>query len=125
MNSEYITNGEANRGAIASAVRFRRLQRTEIENLCAKPEVQSVFIGDSFSGKKKPKSEWDEAYLNSLHGAYYGCFNRDYLLHLDEVAEFVSNANSQKKVIRKMIKAGVSIVLVIIAGIIVYKYIIH
>jgi hypothetical protein len=135
MNNEYIINGRANRGAIASAVRFRRLRRTGIENICAMPEVRSVFIGDNFSGKKRPKSEWNEAYLDLLHGTFNSCFNRDYLLYLDEVAEFVSKANPKKNVIRKMIKMIKTVVtniptvlviaFVIIAGIFVYNSLIR
>jgi hypothetical protein len=122
MSNEYIISGKANRGAIASGVRFRKLNRAGIETLCAKPEVQSVFIGNSFARKVTDKSEWDESYLDSLHGAYNECFNHDYLLHLDEVADFVSKDFESKKTTRKkFIIAGVIVVLVIIAGVIVFN----
>ena len=118
MSNEYIVNGKANRGAIASAVRFRKLNHNDVETLCANPEVQSVFIDNNFTRKITDKTKWDKAYLNSIHGAYSGCFNRDYLLHLDEVADFVSKATFKKVII-----AGVIIVLVIIAGVIVFHYV--
>lgn len=118
MNNDYVVNGKANRGAIASAVRFRKLNRAEIEALCADPVVQSVFIGSEYTRKITDKSKWNKEYLNTLHGAYSGCFNCDYLLHLDEVADFVSNA-----IFKKVIIVGVIIVLVIIAGAIVFKYV--
>lgn len=118
MNNDYIVDGKANRGTIASAVRFRKLNRAEIVDLCSKSEVQKVFIGDTYTRKVVDKSKWDKMYLDTLHGAYSSCFNRDYLLHLCDVADYLSTAKT-----KKIIVAGIIIILVIIAGVVVCSYI--
>lgn len=119
MFDEYFTsNGTVDRAKIAMHVKTRKLTRVEIEQLCADPRVQAGFKGTTFSDKR-PKSEWNKNYLHLLsYVVVAGPFNQDYLLYLDEVAEYVSKAKFKKVVI-----AGVIVILVIIAGVIVYSYI--
>ena len=63
------------------------------------------------------RGKWDKDYLGRLSYAVVGeCFNREYLLHLAEVAEYVSRAP-----FRKGIVVGVVIVLVIVLGIVAYR----
>ena len=118
MDSPYIVNGEVVRDKIAMDIKYRRLKRTDIEQLCLNPVIQDAFRGSGYNDKK-PKREWNKDYLGRLSYAVVGeCFNREYLLYLDEVANFVSKA-----AVKKIVVAGVIIMLVIIAGIIVYTYI--
>ena len=119
MFDEYFTsNGTVDRAKIAMHVKTRKLTRVEIEQLCADPCIQAGFKGTTFSDKR-PKSEWNKNYLHLLsYVVVAGPFNREYLLYLDEVAEYVSKAKFKKVVI-----AGVIVILVIIAGVIVYSYI--
>ena len=119
MDNKYIVNGEVARDKIAMDIKYRRLDRTGIEELCNDSRVKEAFRGSAYADKH-PKREWNKDYLGRLSYAVVGeSFNRDYLLYLDEVADFVSKAT-----FRKIVVAGVIIVLVIIAGVIVYKYII-
>lgn len=119
MNNNYIVNGEVARDKIAMDIKYRKLDKTGIEQLCRDPKITTAFRGTGYADKR-PKREWNKDYLGRLSYAVVGeSFNRDYLLYLDEVADFVSKAT-----FRKVIVAGVIIVLVIIASIIVYKYVV-
>ncbi len=118
MVNYYIENGEVTRDKIAMDIKYRKITRDAIEQLCADQCIKDAFIGSSFPDKK-PKKDWNKEYLGRLSYAVVGeSFNRDYLLYLDEVADFVSRAKFKKVVI-----AGVIIVLVIIAGVIICKYV--
>jgi len=118
MDDRYIVNGEVARDKIAMDIKYRKLNRTGIEELCNDSRVKEAFRGTVYTDKR-PKRDWNKDYLGRLSYAVVGeSFNRDYLLYLDEVADFVSKAT-----FRKIIIAGIIIVLVIIAGVIVYMYI--
>ena len=118
MDNNYIVNGEVARDKIAMDIKYRKLDKSSIEQLCRDPKITSAFRGSGYADKR-PKREWNKDYLDRLSYAVVGeSFNRDYLLYLDEVADFVSNA-----IFRKIIIASIIIVLVIITGVIVYKYI--
>ena len=120
ITNKYVINGEVARNKVALDIKYRKLDRTEIERLSADPGISSGFIGSSFNAKKK-KKYWNKSYLDELsYAAIAESFNRDYLLYLDEVAEFVSNSGSAAK---KLIISGVIIVILIIAGIIVARYV--
>lgn len=119
MDNKYIVNGEVARDKIAMDIKYRKLDRFGIEELCKDPIVKNAFRGSAYTDKR-PKREWNKEYLGRLSYAVVGeGFNRDYLLYLDEVADFVFKAT-----FRKVIVAGVIVMLVIIAGIIVYKYVV-
>lgn len=118
MNSEYIRNGKVARNKIALDIKYRKLNRSQIEQLLVEPQVIEAFVGKDFQNKKTMR-DWNKAYLDELsYVAVAESFNRDYLLYLDEVAAFVSKATFKKKII-----GGVIVVFVIIAGIIVFKYV--
>lgn len=118
MVNNYIVNGNVARDRIAMDIKYRKITRHTIEELCADPRIQASFIGSSYT-EKKQKKEWNKEYLGRLSYAVVGeSFNRDYLLYLDEVAEYVSKAKY-----RKIIVAGIIVVLVIIAGVIVCTYV--
>jgi hypothetical protein len=116
MNNEYVINGEVQRDRIALDIKYRRIGGAEIESLCNNLQINSSFIGSVYNDKK-PKQYWSKKYLDLLLCAVVAeSFNRDYLLYLDEVADFVSKAKY-----KKVIKCGVVIILVIIAGMAVFK----
>ena len=118
MLNKYIKNGTVDRAAIAMDVKTLKLKRDDIITLCKVKEVQDSFIGQTHENKK-PKKYWNKEYLDLLYWSVVAeSFNLDYLLHLNEVAEFVSKAKFKKVII-----AGVIIVLVIIAGVIAFSYI--
>ena len=118
MNNEYVVNGNVQRDKIAMDIKYRKLKGAEIKIICNDPKISGSFIGNVYK-EKKPKQYWNKEYLDVLSCAVVAeSFNRDYLLHLDEVADFVSKAT-----FKKIIIAGVIIVLVIIAGVIVFQYV--
>lgn len=120
MFNDYIVNGEVARDKIAMDIKYRKITRNTLEALCADPRIAAAFINSSFT-EKRPKKEWNKEYLGRLSYVVVGeSFNRDYLLYLDEVADFVSKAT-----FKKIVVAGVIIVLVIIAGVIVFQYILR
>ena len=117
MNNEYIRNGEVARNRIALNIKRRKLKRPQIEELLSDSKIVSAFIGISFS-ERKPMKDWNKSYLDELsYAAVAESFNREYLLYLDEVADYVSKATFKKRVV-----AGGIIVIVIIAAVIVFKY---
>lgn len=118
MVDDYITNGKVARDKIAMDIKYRKISRDEIEELCKDQRITASFIGSSYSDKR-PKQEWNKEYLGRLSCAVVGeAFNREYLLYLDEVAGFVSKAK-----LKRVIVNGAVMILVIIAGIVVYRYV--
>lgn len=118
MNNEYIVNGDVQRDKIAMDIKYRRIRGSDIEGICNDPRISGSFIGSTYKDKK-PKQYWNKAYLDLLSYAVVAeSFNMDYLMYLDEVADFVSRATFKKVVI-----AGVIVILVIIAGVIVFSYV--
>jgi len=118
MNSEYIIDGNVRRDKIVMDIKYRRLTGADIEAVCRNHDIVDAFIGSEYKDKKA-KQYWDKDYLDLLSFAVVAeNFNRDYLLYLDAVADFVSKAKYKKIII-----AGVIIVLVIIAGVIVLTYV--
>lgn len=114
---DYIINGRVARNKIALDVKYRAISRPEIEQLVLDKRIQSAFLNETFD-KKVSKKNWNQSYLNVLTNvAIAECFNRDYLLYLDEVADFVKKAK-----FKKIILGAVVIVLVIIAGVVVLIY---
>ena len=117
MINEYIVNGSVASEKIVYDIKKRKLKRADIDKLAADPRISAGFIGINYKNKKN-KQEWDKNYLESLLTiAVAESFNWEYLLYLDEVADYVSKATFKKRVV-----AGGLIVIVIIAGVIVFKY---
>ena len=109
MGSDYIVNGEVARNRIALDIKYRKLNRMTIEQLISDPKIASAFIGSSFN-KKRPKRDWNKTYLDELsYAAVAESFNSDYLLYLDEVANYVVNAR-----FKKLLVAGAMIVFVLV-----------
>lgn len=118
MLNKYMKNGTVDRATIAMDVKTLKLKRDDIITLCKYKEVQDSFIGKTYENKK-PKQYWNKEYLELLYWSVVAeSFNLDYLLHLHEVADFISKAKFKKVII-----AGVIVVLVIIAGVAVFSYI--
>lgn len=118
MKDDYIVDGKVARDKIAMDIIKQKLDRAGVERLCQDPVVQAAFFGAGYKDRR-PRGDWDKDYLDYLFCAVANdCFNRDYLLHLAEVAEYVSKAPSGKGVV-----VGIIAALAVILGIIVYKYI--
>ena len=114
---DYIIDGMVDRSKIAIDIKYRVISRPEIEQLVLDKRIQSAFLNKTYD-KKISKKEWNKSYLNVLTCvAIAECFNRDYLLYLDEVADFVKKAK-----FKRIIIGSVIVVLVIIAGVVVLIY---
>lgn len=114
---DYIVNGKVARNRIAIDIKRRIISRSDIEKLVSDKRIRSAFLNETYN-KKVPKKEWTKLYLNELTNvAIAECFNRDYLLYLDEVADFVTKAK-----FKKIVLGTVIVVLVIIAGVVVLIY---
>lgn len=89
--SDYINNeGYVIRTKIARDVRDLKLTKSDIENLSADPNINKSFWGDGYKNKL-PKENWNKDYLETLTAAALDeCFNKEYLLYLYEVAQYVS-----------------------------------
>lgn len=119
MNKDkYIVDGRVARDKIVMDIKYCRISRQEILNLCEDKDVQAVYIGRDYPDKK-PKREWNKDYLGLLsYASVAESFNKDYLLYLNEVAQYVAKAKYKKIVV-----AGIIIILVIVAGVIVRTYV--
>lgn len=116
MKDDYIVDGKVARDKIAMDIIKQKLDRAGVERLCQAPDIQAAFFGAGYRNER-PRGKWDKDYLDRLSYAVVGeCFNREYLLHLTEVAEYVSRAPSRKGIV-----VGVIIVLAIVLGIVAYK----
>lgn len=125
MNIDYIINGIVNRGNIVSNVCSRNLNRADIEELCSHPEVQEVFIGESYPDKITDKNKWNQNYLDKLNGSYNVCFNRDYLLHMCDVAEYVASVKKKAQKTRRILAVFFAFLIIaigVIVGICMQSY---
>lgn len=119
MLEKYMQNGKVDCAAIAMDVKMCKLSPDDIRELCKHKEVQDSYIGEKYENKK-PKQYWNKEHLDYLYWVSVAeSFNLDYLLYLSEVADFVSKATYKKIVI-----AGVTVVLVIVAGMVLFRIII-
>lgn len=92
-------NGEINSSRIAIDVGRGKLTHDNIEWLVSQPLVQEEFIGKTYTDKK-PQKEWNKNYLGRLKLVVVAeSFNKDYLLYLEQVADYVSKRKVNNRVI--------------------------
>jgi len=116
MENEYIVDGDIRRDKIAMDIKYRRLKRYDIERLCSDTRISVSFSENGYNDKKKkPKWAWSESYLDWVSCAYIDDinFNRDYLLYLDEVADYVSRSKLVKRVIVGLIFLVLVVIIII------------
>lgn len=122
--TSFIKDGKVNRTGVAQSIADGEISASELEELISDPRISAGFIGDRFNDKK-PQSEWNKDYLQKLvYTAFAGPFNEDYLRYLYEVSQFVRNVNGNVQ-IRKIVVGAVIVVLVIVAGIVVFSFVLH
>lgn len=96
MNDKYLDNEKVARTDIAVDIKNRKITRSEVERLCRDPRIKAEFFGERDTGMKD-KREWNQDYLDRLSlAAVAERFNREYLLHLCDVAEFVAKKKNRK-----------------------------
>ena len=104
--SRYIVEGSVKRDRIVADIKRGRLSATDIKELDKNAEIRDSYFGDTLS--LKDKSLWDEKYLDELALASVGeTYNRDYLLKLCEVADYIIKKNVDKENKEKIIKMGI------------------
>ncbi len=118
MNNKYIVNDKVEFSKIAMDIKYRKITKDDIEKICSNQQIKSAFFGDECEFRC-PKTEWNKEYLDRLsYAVETEKFNKDYLLYLDEVADFVSKSTFKKVKIK-----GIVFVVVLIAGVVVLTYI--
>lgn len=123
--SNYIKDGKIKRSSIARSIADGKLSDSDLEMLINDTRISAGFIGDKLEDKK-PQSEWNKDYLENLvYTAFAGPFNADYLLHLYEVSQYVRNTKTSIAKMHKIVIGAIIIVLVIVAGIIVFSFVLH
>jgi len=112
----YMDDGRVNRVKVTMAVSSGELTRDDIISFCGDPRMKSAYIGTSYS-HKCPKDKWDKKYLDKLVcSAVAESFNEDYLLYLNEVAEYV-RGGKKKAVFRvRLIIGAVALILIALAA---------
>lgn len=116
---QYIRNGRVEREKIAMDIQKRVLTGADLRFLMKNTDIQAAFFGQAYE-KKVPKEQWDAAYLELLTYAVVAeGFNEDYLLYLDEVADYVFKKKESSKIIKRIIIGSIIIIIAVIAGVLV------
>lgn len=115
MNKQrYFESGKVKREAIAMDIRYGRISHTELMDIITDPDISATFYGDKYE-KKVPKEQWNEEYLEKLSYAVISeSFNGDYLLYLEEVANWVSEKKNKSKIIIGTVVLVVAVVVLIV-----------
>lgn len=110
MKPEFLKDGKFHHGSVVSEIRARRLSGIALDQFANDPEIQAEFFGD-LTPYVRPKSEWNEVYLAQLSCvADEECFNKEYLLYLDKVTDYVSKAKYRKLAIASIVIAVIAVV---------------
>lgn len=87
----YIVDGKVATDKIVLDIKYRSISRPEIEELADNPMIKKSFFGKESDIEKLPKEQWDRKYLDLLsYEAIAEVFNKEYMLYLNEVAEFIN-----------------------------------
>ena len=100
---KYIDEGKVKRDKIVADVKRGRLSKEDIKQLDSNEIIRSSYFGDVFS--TKDKKEWNEKYLDELSlAAVSEVFNKEYLIKLHEIANYVIDNKKKKENIDKIIR---------------------
>lgn len=116
----YIVDGVVKRDKIVADIKKGKLSKNDIYELSKDEKIRASYFGKNIL-KKCDKKDWNKKYLDELSLASVSeVFNGEYLLLLNEVAEYV-NAVEEKKErsvkILKMCVCALGIILTIVLGI--------
>ena len=100
-----------------SDVKRGRISKNEIIELDQNKEIKAAYFGNT-NLEKVNRNLWNESYLDELSlAAVSETFCREYLLYLNEVAQYVMAKDKEKECDNKILKevlVGALIVLLII-----------
>lgn len=110
----YIINGAVAREKIVFDIERQLIVREDINILASNDMISESFFGKGVPFRKDEHC-WGKEYLTELQCAVVAdCFNEEYLYHLCDVVEHITNAKKKKGLLK--IGLGVATIL-IIAGI--------
>lgn len=111
--NRYIVDGKVKRDKIVADIKRGRINRNDIFELDKDPLIREAYF-ESEKLNKVEKIYWTNKYLDELSLVSVSeSFGKDYLLYLNEVAEYVIASEKKKDNTNKLVK-GVLIVIVII-----------
>ena len=116
---KYIVDSTVKRDRIVSDIKRGRISKSDIIELSHNPEIKSAYFGDT-NLEKIDRDLWDETYLDEISlAAVSETFCEEYLLYLNEVAQYVIAKNNKKeknnKIIKGIVIGGIIILLIILA----------
>ena len=87
--NRYIEQGKVKRDRIVTDIIMGKINESNILELDKDDRISKAYFGDE-KFEKTDKNQWDRKYLDKLSLASVSeSFNKEYLLHLNEVARFV------------------------------------
>jgi len=116
----YIENGKVKRDRIVTDIIMGKIDESDIIELDKDERISKTYFGFG-RFEKCDKNKWDKEYLDKLSLASVSeSFNKEYLLHLNEVARFVMKKKTDEKKNRKIIKYSAVILILIVICFFIY-----
>lgn len=117
--NKYIVDGSVKRDRIVSDIKRGRISKNDIIDLSKNPDIKAAYFGNA-NLEKIDRNLWNESYLDEISlAAVSETFCEEYLLYLNEVAQYVIAKSSKKeqnnRAIKRMIIGGGIILLLILA----------
>lgn len=108
--NKYIIDGRVEREKIAMDIKYRSLKKEDILSMIENSTVKDSFIGNHYDDKRT-RNEWSKDYLDILSYAVVSeSFNQDYLIYLNEVAEYVNKKRNHAKILIGFVSLAIVIV---------------
>lgn len=115
--NRYIVDGLVKRDRIVSDIKRGRITQNDIIELNQNGEIEAAYFGNE-NLEKIDKNLWNERYLDELSlAAVSEIFCAEYLLYLNEVAQYVMTKNKQKERDNKIIRGVLIGALVVLLAI--------
>jgi len=116
--NRYIVNGSVKRDRIVSDIKRGRISKNEIIELDQHKEIKAAYFGNT-NFEKIDRDLWNESYLDELSlAAVSETFCGEYLLYLNEVAQYVIAKDKKRERNNKILKeilVGIFVVLIVLA----------
>lgn len=117
--NKYIVDGAVKRDRIVSDIKRGRISKRDIIELSHNSEIKAAYFGDT-NLEKIDRNLWNETYLDEISlAAVSETFCEEYLLYLNDVAQYViamSNKKEQNnKIIKGIVIGGIIVLLIILA----------
>lgn len=119
--NRYIVDGSVKRDRIVSDIKRGRISRNDIIELDQNKEIEAAYFGNT-NLEKIDKNLWNERYLDELSlAAVSETFCVEYLLYLNEVAQYVMTKDKKKERDNKILKGvlvGALVMLLVILSVV-------